>query len=161
MKGKLLFTLVLLVGIFSSAHCQETHNQREAIKEVIDQETIYFATGEFEKWKTTWVHSPKALHTGASNIGFHKRKGWKTIQASLKETIMDTVSQISREELVMERRQFHYIIDGDMAWVYFMSTDNVNAEKRITDKMEARVLKKVDGDWKILYVNTIDISTYE
>ncbi len=161
MKKRLISALFIVAMVISPVLGQEAHDDREAIKEVIDNETIYFASGEFEKWKTTWVHSSKALHTGASDIGFHKRKGWETIQASLKETIMDTVSQISRENLVMERRQFHYIIEEDMAWVYFMSTDNVNAEKRITDKMEARVLKKVDGDWRILYVNTIDISTYE
>lgn len=163
MKGKITVVLILLAGLVSSAFAQDTdiQKEKELIREVINQETRYYSTGDFEKWKELWVHSPKALHTSASNIGFQKRKGWETIMRSLRKEIEDTTTTVDPEDLNMKRRDFHYEINGDMAWVHFMSTDNIIANNPMTDKMETRVLKKVNGQWKILYVNTINISTYE
>ncbi len=166
MKGRILISLVLIAGFFSTAFSQMSNTdsieaEKAKIKEVINQETRYYATGQYDKWKSTWLHDDRALHTGASNIGFHKRQGWESIESSLKKYILDTTTTVKPEVLILKRDKFNMVLEGDMAWVYFISRDNLGDPDTINDKMESRVLKKVGDEWKIMYVNTIDISTYE
>lgn len=161
MKGKITIILFAAFLLSTPVQSQELETTRDSIIHVINQETYFFATGQYEKWKDLWVHSPKALHTGASKDGFGTRQTWESINASLRPYIQDPDNNVAPDKLNIRRDTFTMIIKEDMAFAYFISSDNLSPDVPINDKMESRVLLREDGEWKIIYVNTIEISSYE
>ena len=161
MKGTVTIFLFIALLFSSTGYAQQLETTRDSIIHTINNETRYFATGEYEKWKSLWAHSPKALHTGASKDGFSTRKGWESIHSSFKSYIQDPTTNVPKDKLTISRKNFKIVTEHDMAFVHFISSGNLTPDAPVNDKMESRVLQRIDGKWKILYVNTIEISTYE
>lgn len=153
MKRTTLLLLALLTMV-SVAFSQQSEEQK--IRQLIDSETQYFAERNFEGWSSCWVHSSNALFTYTDSEEFNKLEGWEAIRTAIEETMAETESV---DDLLLERNNYHIEAGEDIAWAWFDQRDNLEGQP--IDKMETRVLKKVDGDWKILHVSVVEVSSYE
>ena len=89
--------------------------------------------------------------------------GWEDLAEVYKKEFADDKAWEGYENLRLEREKFNIKVYPKSAWavfntVYKRETDSVTNEWKT---IEARILEKVDGEWKITYVSNIATTGYE
>lgn len=126
--------------------------EKESITQFLDNETKYAAAVDSVKWADSWVNTEEARFIYVGAQGIQKETGWSNIKGSMKDA--------KPFELKLKRDNYNFTIGKDVAYVSFDQQDNwggIDGQK----KRETRTLKKVDGQWKIVEVNVIDLSSFE
>ncbi|MDZ7689787.1 MAG: nuclear transport factor 2 family protein [Balneolaceae bacterium] len=149
--------VIIIIGFSNVAIAQAPQNEEQKIRQVIDRATHAFGQGDFEEWSSHWMHTDGVLFTYAGSEEFNHFKGWEELGKTMQET-MSSLAETRKTDPMVERNNFHYEITNEMAWVYFNQHDNLG--ETTLDKFETRVLKKVDGTWKIMHVSVIEVSPY-
>jgi hypothetical protein len=128
------------------------------IKEVIDKESRFYGEGNYEKWASFWVKGPETLFIVSDNEQFIKVKGWENISAAVKPNMDANSRKNNSDTMYLERDDFQFAIDRNLAFVSYRQRDNFLGRQ---EKIESRVMKKVNGEWKILCIQLIRTHTYE
>jgi len=137
-----------------SLACFAQKSEEEAIKKVIQQETISYFHKNYDDWANTWAHDTAAYIVRASTNGHNELMGWNAIAASYKQDINNMpVLEQSLIEPYLNKTDFHIYINGNTATATFKEgTDNPS--------FETRSLVKQNGSWKILSMTLINNSSY-
>lgn len=126
--------------------------EKKIITQLIDDETNYAATADTLKWYTCWLNAEEARFMYVAADGAWETKGWSNIKDGFKDS--------KPFDLKLTRDNYNFNIGNDVAYVSFDQQDNwggTDGQK----KKETRTLKKVNGTWKIVDVNVINVSSFE
>jgi hypothetical protein len=149
MKTSLLLLVLLCMACAKSV---DHDSEKSALTKLIDDETRYAAAADSTNWAKYWQHSDEAVFTMTSASGTQQLKGWKAIHTGVTQDAQPF-------ELKLKRDNYQYTIGDDVAFVSFDQEDNWGGtEGRKTQ--ETRTLKKIGGEWKIVNVNVIDVSSF-
>jgi len=144
-------SICLVLLCFACAKPVDDEAEKAAIAKLIDDETRYAAAADSANWATCWVNSPDAMFmlASADRVELYENS----------DSIASLIGSIEPFELKLNRDNFKYNISTDMAFVTFDQQDNFDGAERKTK--ESRTLKKVDGQWKIMNVSVVDVSSYD
>jgi len=138
----------------------QTDNAKEdaAIKSVIEGEINASFNGDYNNWTSFFVHQPYLVWMQAWKDGKSCMKGWDKIGSEGKTFVTP-----DRKGKIVFNGNYDYVIRiyGDAAFVSFRcKSKNLIEQNKETDSMEARLLEKLEGKWKIAYLSSIYTSTY-
>lgn len=143
--------LLLLLFSFYSTFLPGQSSEEVAIRKVIETAGNGAYTNNFDQWAANWSEQDILFHY-VYDGGHYLFEGWSALSASMKENMKAGPS----EELPhVERSNYQYRIDGNLAWVHFDQKDDNRQSK------EQRVLAKEDGKWKIVNMTAVDVSSFE
>ncbi len=129
----------------------DLESEKQKLTQLIDEETKYAAAADTVNWAKCWLTTSEAMFTIVSVEGVQQFSGWNNIKAAIKDA--------KPFELTLKRDQYNFTIDNNVAFVSFNQYDNWGGEDRET--RESRTLRKVEGQWKIVDINVIAVSSYE
>ncbi|MEX2233931.1 MAG: hypothetical protein WD824_17325 [Cyclobacteriaceae bacterium] len=146
---------ILLLTLLSVACTKQADHEAEksAITKLIDDETRYAAAADSASWKKYWRQTDESLFTITGAEGTQQFQGWNAIQTGL-------TTDAKPFNLKIKRDNYQYTIGNDVAFVSFDQEDNWGGSEDRKTK-ETRTLRKVDGEWKIVNLNVIDVSSFE
>jgi len=144
------FLCFFLQGALKAQEVPYQHEQ-EAIRRVVDDETLYFYSRDYQKWASCWSHQPDVYFSATSREGYTIRKGWKAVSENMKLYFRNNPDP---HHPPIERDNFAYHIQDDLAWVYYDNREGDAYGK------QQRVLRKENGQWKIINMTTIDEGSY-
>ncbi len=126
-------------------------SEEAAIRSAIEEAGNGVYANNYEKWAANWSEAEILFHY-ANEAEHYLFENWSKLAAQMKENMKGGPS----EQLpYVERKNFKYKIDGNLAWVHFDQKDD-NRESK-----EQRVLVKENGRWKIVNMTAVDVSSYE
>lgn len=154
MKKLFIVLLVFHTGIlvFGQRTASSFNGEEEKIMEVIEKETLSFFLGEYVDWKNCWVHSDDIYFEWVRSNVHHFYTSWSELDRVMRPIVTENVS--SSDVFYSERTEIQIVQDGDLAWVNYrqdLSGDKSN---------EQRVLRKINGDWKISMVTVVASETF-
>ena len=145
MKTLLFILLSLCIHFLNGQSAEEN-----AIRKAIEAAGNGAYTNDYEKWSNNWSTEGILFHY-ATETEHYLFEDWPALSSQMKENMKDGPS---KEMPFVERKNFKYKIDGNLAWVHFDQKDD-NRESK-----EQRVLVKENGLWKIANMTAINVSSY-
>jgi hypothetical protein len=120
-----------------------------AIKKVIVDETQAYIDGDGKKLLSFWAD--KKNNESASQylmpiLGQPYAKG-----ESMEKLQTVVVPNLKKQDFKVEREDFEIRINKNMAWATYTQKAIANGKTLQTDR-ETRILERINGDWKIVYV---------
>jgi hypothetical protein len=144
--------IILIVLVCWACAKPDLEAEKKSIKQLIDNESKYAAAADSLKWANCWVNTNDAQFTYVSVDGAQQYKGWRVIRSGFKGA--------KPFELKLTRDNYNFTIGNDVAFVSFDQQDNWGGMEERKTK-ETRTLKKIDGEWKIVDINVIAVSSFE
>lgn len=144
----ILFALILMAG----TSCQERidiEKEKEAIKAVILEESNAFNDRDFNRLAATYIQDETNIRMGASKSGYGYRVGWEDIGSAIKEYIEQNPDQVTRK---VQLTDYKIKVYNGSAWIVFTDDEG---------NIGARFLERIDGEWKIVFLNAINTTSYE
>jgi len=142
-------SFILIVGVL--LFCAHTYSQtadEDAIKKVCIAETQAYADFDYDALASYHVQSAEdQLAYNTPNGAFGTQTGWENISKGLKNYFQTG----KKQSLKLSSDNYHFVIHGDMAFVWFDASTQNDAGK-ITLMKGYRTLLKINGQWKILAV---------
>ena len=144
-------SICLVLLCWACAKPVDHEAEKAVIAKLIDDETRYAAAADSANWATCWVKSPDAMFmlSSADRVELYQNS----------DSLASMIGSIEPFELKLSRDNYKYTVSPDMAFVTFDQQDNFGGAERKTK--ESRTLKKVDGQWKIMNVSVVDVSSYD
>jgi hypothetical protein len=151
MKYPILF--FFLLSAFACTKSVDFTAEKESIMRVLDEETRSAAKGDRGQWASFWLQNDDATftYTNSKANGLYHFVGWKNIESQL--------PQSEPFDLKLQRDNYKFMIENALAFVTFDQEDNWGGTQTLK-KRESRTLQKVDGEWKIVNTNVIEVSSY-
>lgn len=125
------------------------------IKGVIAKETKSFYQRDAEGWKSCWAHSADVSRTLASSRTYTAMVGWEKFGPAIVQMIEQNPDPAP---VKFENGNHNIHASDELAWVEYDQTMTIvgNSDFRRHSR-EHRVLKKIDGQWKIVSQITHDL----
>lgn len=138
----LIFPLSILFG---------QPGEKAAIREVIEAAGNGAYMNNYAHWADHWSDQDILFHYASSSRHylFHD---WEALSGQMREKMEGGPA---KELPFVERSNFQYRIDGNLAWIHFDQKDEDRESK------EQRVLVKEKGKWKIVNMTAIEVSSFE
>ncbi|MCA6392079.1 MAG: hypothetical protein IM541_01425 [Chitinophagaceae bacterium] len=133
----------------------DIEKEKAAILAVIKKETETYYAKNLEGWKSTYLQSPRFRHHAYWEGYDEKVRGYNGFDnyVALKKQAFDTSIHWEWDNTVVERSNENFNISHDMAWYTFDEVSHEKGTNKFLGKaIEARVLEKVNGEWKIAYL---------
>ncbi len=142
MKNGMLFTVLFLL-CFAPIHAQQQANTEEAaIKKVIENETLYYYHGNYDKWAECVAHDPMTNFSWTSPFpgkdAVMELKGWDAVSTMYKKYMKENTPD---KEYKPKNENYQFKISGNMAFVAYTEDGRSS---------QSRLLEKKDGQWRIL-----------
>lgn len=161
---KKYFVLIVILMLVAGTACQETidiEKDKEAIIAVIEEETDAAVYADYERWANTYVQDETNVRLSANSEGYNLIVGWEDLDNYFKEAF----ENIDEQGPVWKGVKTNYKIKvySNAAWVMCDETA-VNAEtgeEMNWTAIESRILEKIDGEWKIVFLSFVTTSTYD
>lgn len=145
-------TIAIFVLLCGACAKQDLESEKQKLTTLIDDETRYAAAADLNNMEKCWINTDEATITIADMNGAQQVRGWTNIKSMMQ--------QVQPFELKLKRDNYHFAIDDNVAFVSFDQHDNWGGSEERTTK-ETRMLKKIDGEWKIVDANVIGFSSYD
>lgn len=164
MKTNLILLLVL--SILAATACQEqidVDKEKEAIIAVINAESDAYLARDLETLSTYMVQDSLNIRLNANKWEYEYTVGWEKLAELYEKDFANDSAWAKFQNLRFERKDFNIKVYPKSAWAVF-KTIYTWEEDTVTQKwkaIEARILEKVDGEWKITYVSGIGKSSYK
>lgn len=159
-RGMFTYTYVYDAGSWKIISAQHTDYQpskgddEAAIKKVIQDETDGYYEGNAEKNLSQW--------SGKTSDEYQRQMLTSYIGNSYaKGESMDKLKDVMRkyakkQEAKLTNTDFEIRRKGNMAWVTY-TQDVKQGEKTLQKARETRILERINGDWKIVFVSGQDV----
>ena len=122
--------------------------EKKAVMELIDKQSPNSGMPTLESKFTSWVHEPW-VQKRTSN---RELLGWEKIKSRYEETAENTWPNY--KGVMREKSNLHYKRFDDLAWVtWSQKTVGIRKDDTKADpsySWEARLVQKVNGEWKIV-----------
>jgi hypothetical protein len=136
---------------FACSQSVDPETEKSLITKLIDDHTRYAAAADSVNWAKFWSKTDQDMFTAAGANGTVQRVGWDAVKMNMNKTPF---------ELQLKRNHYHYTIGQDLAVVSFDQEDNWGGGP-IRKTRESRTLRKIDGEWKLIHLDFINLSSYE
>lgn len=143
-----IFCICMLVCSSVSSFGQK-NNDVEAIKSLIERETLAFFEIDYNTWASSWAQTHYAFWSFADTTDVNSFSGWESINSGFKEYFRTA----KRSKAKIERTWLDVKVYGNGAYARFTQQVYDNTER--PPQAEVRVLEKIKGVWKIVCVNVI------
>ncbi len=160
-----LFVLLILAVLAATA-CQEqidVDKEKEAIIAVVNAESNAYLARDFETLSSYMVQDSLHIQLYASKWNFEYVVGWEDAVEGYKKDFANDSAWNKMKNPRLERKNYYIKVYPQSAWAVFKTIYKWD-EDTITHKwkvIETRFLEKVDGEWKITYVNNVSKTGYE
>lgn len=144
--------LLFVLLCFACSRSVDPDAERSVITKLIDDETKFAASADLASWQKCWDSTEEAVFTIASIEGIQQLKGWNAIHGLMKDA--------KPFDLKLKRDNYQYTIGTDVAFVSFDQQDNWGGSEGRKTK-ETRTLRKIDGEWKIVNLHVMGVSSFE
>lgn len=152
MRPTIMVICMLLSVSFLSAQQDNNFSKKEqAVMQIIQQETAGWWERDYNKWADAWAHKDYILWSGTTQESHEQYDSWQTLSAYVKESFEAYPDPDSGD---ITRTDWQFRIYKNAAWVRFL-------QDAYTITTETRMLEKVNGEWKLIYVGWINKSSYE
>ncbi|WP_435355529.1 nuclear transport factor 2 family protein [Emticicia sp. SJ17W-69] len=153
-KGMFTYIYVYDAGawkIISAQHTDFANKEQEvaAIKKVIEGETQAYLDGDGKKLLSYWADKKTNEHASQYLVQFLGQP-YATGESMAKLQNL-VVPNLKKQDFKIERDDIDIRINKDMAWATYTQKVNANGKILQTDR-ETRILERINGDWKLVYV---------
>ena len=158
-KNNFILLLMLFLPIAAFTQNQESSSDEEAIKQVIMNETKFWAKRNYEEWEKNWAHEKYVLNMfyGYGDSGeYLEILSWDSVEADAKYYF----NKYSKPfDLDFNWSDWNVRSFNNCAWAYYIQTNisEGNATNPIRNR-EMRFLEKKNGVWKIVYIASVNLS---
>lgn len=143
--------LIIFLLSFYAASLTGQSVEEAAIRKVIEEAGNGAYTNDYNKWAGHWSNQDIHFHY-VNDQNDYLFEDWPSLSAQMQENMK---AGPSKELPFVERTNFQYRIDKNLAWVHFDQKDDNRRTK------EQRVLAKENGQWKIINMTAVDVSSFE
>lgn len=141
----------------------ERPDEKQIIIKHLESADKAFLKNDYNSWAKHWKHSQDVLLITSRMESFEILEGWQELSTRAKEVIENNKKRQSatNSEKAQPKLNFNsVIIEGDMAWADL--TKKVTNQSGETFKQKrTHTLQKLNGDWKIINTNILNISSYK
>ena len=157
---KYLFTLIVF-SLMAGASCQEKINidkEKEAIKAVIENETNSNYAKNFDQQKKSFLQDESLIGISAGKGGYTYMKGWDKISSNYEENHKNSPSPSTDK---LEFKNYNIKVYPESAWAVYEQIRYNSEGDFVNNNLQTRVLEKINGEWKIVYLSYIFTTSYE
>jgi len=158
MKKYSLLALALI--LCAGAYSQETtdpEKEKEAIIAVINAETQAYCDRDWDAFAATYKHDDSNMDIRASKTTYGITAGWESPGSSMKQSFANNPEPFKNLEA---KKNFRIKVYQDCAWALF-DQDTYNDEgEMVGSALGVNFLEKIDGEWKIVFLERLAISSY-
>jgi len=151
---------ILMVTAISCEDKTDIEKEKAAVIAVIEEETDAFIQKDYERWANTYLQDETNIRLSASISGYGHIVGWNKLSTGFKEYFDEPLTE--EPSMAGEKTNYQVKIYDDVAWVMcdekFKNTET--GEYSNWEAVEARILEKVDSQWKIVFLAYIDTLSY-
>lgn len=155
-KYKGMFTYVYVNDggnwkIISAQHTDfpNKNDDETAIKKVIEAETQAYIDGDGKKLLSYWTDKKSNEHASQFLVPI---LGQPYAKGESMEKLQNLVlPNLKKQDFTVERSDFEVRTNHNMAWATYTQKAIANGKTLQTDR-ETRILERVGGEWKIVYV---------
>lgn len=134
-------------------------SEEAAIKGTMMAETESFFQRDYEAWAQHWVQDETTFHAwNTREGGYVVRRGWEAINENIRQYIKDHPEPNHPE---FYYRNMVFSITGDVAIVHYDEYVSNKAGDAFTIAPGYKVLRKMDGQWKLAAVCSYWNYTYD
>lgn len=149
MKNSILLVILLC---WACAKPINYDAEKAYITNLVNDESKYAAAADSTNWASCWVTSEEASFMITTADGAQNYYDFNSLASF--------ISEAEPFELKLSRDNFNFVIGSEVAFVSFDQHDNWGGNEERTTK-ESRTLKNIDGHWKIVHCNVVDVSSFE
>lgn len=153
-KSIILFGTLFLVSVAPAFGQDEI----VAIKAAIEKETSSFQNVDRKSWEDMWLKKTYAYWSYSDSTGTTYVKGWNAINKSFdnyfKTQVASRQIDVAGKGLKIDRTWGEIRIYKNGAFVQYTQRVKDNLIER-DETSQLRILEKVEGKWKIVYVGII------
>ena len=161
MKKYCLSLIILILLPACSEKPVDVETEKAAIKEVIAKETQSWINQDFVSILETLVQDESAIRVTIGRTGYNSLEGYDKVYNFYKKSMDSDWSDF--EEMSFNHSNFRIHVCQETAVAMFdqRMTYYYGGELQETSSKEMRMLKKVKGDWKIMLLQWVDMSSFE
>ena len=151
MKRSVGFIFLTIISLFYFSSCEEKVNvekEKEAIKNVFEQEKAAFFNQDYVKMGGYYLNDPSTVKMFIGENGIGRYDGWDKINIQNQKETSDTTWD--RKKIQTNFLNYQINVEDETAWVLcdthwegIFRSDTV-----IIDQFRISVMKKVDDQWK-------------
>jgi len=153
----LFISIILLTGL-SSQGKENAEQEKEAIKKVIQEQTIASSNRDLNLLTSYWVQDESAVRMFSGKNNYNMLSGWKEIDNSYKNGVKNNPEPA---KIKKEYSDFKIKVYKESAWAVFNEKTYDSEGKLVNVQIGTRFLEKKDRKWKIVYMAFINTSSYE
>jgi len=165
---KFIYTILTLSLISGGSSCREEidiEKEKEAIKAVIEEETNSYIENDYDRFAETYVRDKTFIRLNASKDeynyiegwGYNYIVGWEEISLAFRE---NSKGNPDPRLYRYENSNYKIKVYPQSAWAVY---DEIWYDKdgELTEyNIDVRFLENVDGAWKIVYLSTVNTTSY-
>ena len=121
-----------------------------AIRKVINDETQAYLDGDGKKQMSYWSNK-KTNERGGQNLVSVLGQPYAKA-GSMEKLQNDMVPKLKKQDKRAEQNDFEVRLNKNMAWATFTQKMIANDGTVSTNNRETRILERINGDWKIVYL---------
>lgn len=158
------FAILFLISLFLLPGCkkevQDADAEIDAIKSVIKQETSSYLNQDLVNLVKTWANTENAIRISVGSNGYKEYAGWEKVYSFFKASANADWKDYTNYRV--ERSNWRFEFCGDGALVFFDQNMyfDFKGEPMNTFSKEFRFMEKIRGDWKIVLLQWIDMSSF-
>lgn len=150
------FCLIFLFTLLIFNNCQKPDPavEEQKIKEAVEKETQAFLDNNFTAWTSTYVHAPYSQILGVDKNSLTEIIGWQAMHDSIRKYIKGDPKPSDTKII---RKNFIIRNYGTGAWVTYDQWWGIDPDQNpdFRPAKQLRVLEKVDGEWKVIFMGHI------
>lgn len=147
----LIVCFLFSASIFFAQNTDDFSKKERAVIKVIEQETEGWWQRDYDKWSNTWARKDYILWSGTTQESHLQYDSWEELSAFVKESFAAYPNPDLGD---ITRKDWQIRIYKNAAWVRFV-------QDAYSVTTETRMLEKVNGEWKLVYLGWINKSSYE
>lgn len=124
-------------------------DDKDLIKAVIAKETTSFFNVDYKTWADQWLKVAYAYWAYSDSSGTSYIEGWDNLNKSFSNYFKS--SKPAGSKITNEWQEIR--VFGNGAYVRFIQKVNDDFDQGVTSQV--RILEKVDGKWKVVYMGAI------
>ena len=152
-----LFAFILFAGI----SCQEKidiEKEKEAIIAAIENETNSHLARDIDQHSKSFLQDESLVMLFAGKESYEYYDGWDNISSVYKEYYEDSPSPITDK---YQFTNYKIKVYKESAWAVYDEISNNSEGEFLGKNTSVRILEKVDGEWKIVYLSFVISTSYD
>ena len=166
---KIIFPILIISLIAGGSSCQkkiDIEKEKEAIKAVIEEETNAFMDNDYDRFAATYVQDKTFIRLNARKAdydfivgwGYNYIVGWEGIATSFKDGFQGNPDTLLYR---FENSNYKIKVYPESAWAVYDENWYDRQGALVELNIDVRFLEKVNGEWKIVYLSTVNTTSYE